>query len=286
MKPVSAREYTASIDRIDDDEATRLENRFFHQVWVSNDTAKTTAPGRLDDFNARIIECMPRGSATIHCLDAGASSGITTLDWHKSLAAADIPHSMTAIDLAVHARLFKIPGGYVMTDSADRPLQYEIAGRCIQQYKGEGGAGSVARRIVLAGLGRSFRLLKPMARLRSEFDLLAREVRRSDAIEVLECDLMRARQLGRSFDCIRAANVLNRRYFDDAFLARALKELAACLNEGGLLAVVRSEDETSTNRGSIYRLEQGAFEVLATLNDGSEIDDLVHQLRIGDGLSG
>jgi hypothetical protein len=94
-------------------------------------------------------------------------------------------------------------------------------------------------------------------------------------IEAVEDDILRDRYFLHRFDVLRAANILNYCYFDPKTLEKMLANLRERLRPSGLLIVCRTMPE-GTNHGSVFKLgEQGRFSLVAELNDGSEITELV-----------
>ena len=76
------------------------------------------------------------------------------------------------------------------------------------------------------------------------------------------------------FDLIRAANVLNRGYFDDATLIRMAGALLARLGEGGVLVAVRSDAATG-NHATLWRREGGRLVEVERLGTGSEAAPMI-----------
>jgi len=78
------------------------------------------------------------------------------------------------------------------------------------------------------------------------------------------------------FDVVRAMNVLNHGYFSSSQLARAVANVFDSLRvDDGLFITGRNQDRDSPVQGSVYMRTSAGFEVVATENDGSEIDDIV-----------
>jgi chemotaxis methyl-accepting protein methylase len=97
-------------------------------------------------------------------------------------------------------------------------------------------------------------------------------------IEVVEDDILVNRAYRECFDVVRAANILNRGYFDEGTLIAMLLNLRNRLRKGGLLVVCRTNDR-NVNNGSILVLgEDGRLGRLARLNEGSEVEDLALNL--------
>jgi hypothetical protein len=272
-------------------DARRLENlekHFFQSVGLPNGTWKTTAHRRLDDLNTLVQKFLP-AKRPLDVMDVAVSSGVSTLEWLESMERASIPCRMTAGDAAADAYLVTMgPGLRVLVDRRGYPLQYEVAGHAIRlpirkremllygipvlymravlarvvapalkAAKGtEEGARSGAR-------WRPLKLVSPMLRNR---------------IEVVEDDILVNRAYRECFDVVRAANILNRGYFDEGTLIAMLLNLRNRLRKGGLLVVCRTNDR-NVNNGSILVLgEDGRLGRLARLNEGSEVEDLALNL--------
>ena len=105
--------------------------------------------------------------------------------------------------------------------------------------------------------------------------LLSPSLAATDRFEAVEDDILRDQRFLHRFDVLRAANILNHCYFDPETLQKMLANLRERLRPSGLLIVCRTMPE-GTNHGSVFRLgENGCFSLVAKLNDGSEITDLV-----------
>src|SRR5581483_2841907 len=93
-------------------------------------------------------------------------------------------------------------------------------------------------------------------------------------IEIIEDDLSR-NELGRRFTALRAANILNRSYFDEDRITDILKRLRRRLVDGGLLIVCRTT-RPGLNDASVFSLSSGRrFTVVGRLNAGSDVEELV-----------
>jgi hypothetical protein len=120
-----------------------------------------------------------------------------------------------------------------------------------------------ARQKLASGAGRRVALVSP-------------RLWQSGAVELMESDItLPDRRLIGGFDLIRAANILNRHYFDHATLLRAVANVRSYLRgPGAWLLVVRSVEGTG-HHGSLLRLQQdGSLNVIARYGDGSEVEAL------------
>jgi hypothetical protein len=73
-------------------------------------------------------------------------------------------------------------------------------------------------------------------------------------------------------DLIVAANILNRVYFTEENLARAIGNLIEALREGGRLAVVQN---SGGEKATVFRLSNGRIGPEHSINGGTDIDALV-----------
>jgi hypothetical protein len=267
-----------------------LERAFFWNVIARNGTFKTTNHRRLGDLNRAVIAHLP-AVRPLNIMDVAVSSGVSTGEWVRDLEAAGIKHRMTAGDLLVHAWLISINTQlHVLVDKTGYPLQLDIDGRAIRTpfHKRDwlrhtaailltklvlgraapalrSGAFGALKHPPLSGLGVKYRPLK----------LVSHSLRELTQIEVVEDDILNDRGYAGTFHVVRAANILNRVYFDDATLKAMLRNLRSRLMAGGLLIVCRTMDQDAVNHATMFTLrDDGRFAVAARLNGGSEIEDL------------
>jgi hypothetical protein len=78
----------------------------------------------------------------------------------------------------------------------------------------------------------------------------------------------------REWDVVRAANILNLRYFPTDVLAAMVSGVTATLALGGLFAVCRTELD-GTNNATVFLREPDGYVVAGRLGSGSEIEDVV-----------
>jgi hypothetical protein len=77
---------------------------------------------------------------------------------------------------------------------------------------------------------------------------------------------------GDKADLVVAANILNRAYFTDENLARAIRNLVDALCEGGRLAVIQNR---AAERATVFRVSNGRIAPEHSINGGTDIDALV-----------
>jgi hypothetical protein len=180
---------------------------------------------------------------------------------------------MLAGDSDLEAWRMSLPGAELLLDRDRRRVIYaEVLGRTVTG--GDSLKATFAVR-VLDFVGRIARWLRlPTRRLQ----LVSPGLAGSDAITIIEDNIFTvAPQLRGRFHALRAANILNRLYFDDQRLRVAVWNLSERVRPDGLLIVCRTHDD-GTNHGTIFKLNDGRLSAIARIGEGSEIEDLVNAL--------
>jgi hypothetical protein len=265
-----------------------LEKKFFETVGLPNGTWKTTSYRRLDDLNALVQQFLP-AERPLDIMDVAVSSGVSTLEWLESLERAGIECRMTAGDAAADAYLVTMgPGLRVLVDRRGTPLQYEVAGHAIRipVRKREMLRHALSLLYMRVAL---HRLVAPALRAAKRPEEGARAGIRwrplklvspmiRNRIDVVEDDILVNRSYRECFHVVRAANILNRGYFDEDTLTAMLLNLRNRLRKGGLLVVCRT-NERNINNGSLLALgKDGRFGLVRRLNEGSEVEELALRL--------
>jgi hypothetical protein len=188
---------------------------------------------------------------------------------------------VVAGDLSVHAYLLSAGSGLrLLTDRDGFPLQYDIRGVALPH--------GARRRLRLRYALPLIRLMRAGRTLRAalvagknpggsvqSLNLVSDRLKALQNLKVVEDDILNSPGQRGSFHMLRAANILNKVYFDDATLSRMVLNLGRRLQPDGLLIVCRTL-ESGINHGTIFRLEGGGrFKVVARLNEGSEIEPIV-----------
>jgi hypothetical protein len=243
------------------------EERFFNRLRMPNGVLKTTEPHRLDDLNRLVEELLP-DDRPLDLMDVAISSGITTRDWSQQLTVAGVAHRLLAGDSHISGAWVPFGLGDVLLDQQRRHVLYaDIVGRSVDV------SGDSTRSLL------AIRVLKVFARLfwsnARDVELVSPRLRDCPAIEVVQDDIFASREdlVGR-FHALRAANILNRGYFDDGCIRTAVANLRERLHSDGLLIVCRTHED-GTNHGTVFRLTDGQWTRAARIGNGSEIEDLV-----------
>jgi hypothetical protein len=270
-----------------------LERLFFSNVILRNGTFKTTNHRRLDDLNALVNGLLP-GVRPLRLMDVAVSSGVSTAEWLASLDARGVDYAMVAGDLTVDAYLISAGFGLrVLVDDMGYPLQYDIRGLAIRRDVNRRGmarrffallwlqfVSAVLRRALIRRSSR--RSGSPPENLYGfsclPVKLVSTELKPNEKLTIVKDDILTDAHFQNTFHVIRAANILNRVYFSDSTLSAMLRNLRSRLVPGGALVVCRTLDD-GVNHATMFALkENGRLEVLARLNDGSEIEALILSL--------
>jgi len=281
------------------EEQEEFERNFFTRLKLQNGVYKTTHSRRFVDLNELVDQLFP-SDRPLNLMDVAASSGVSTMEWVEHLNSRNIRHCMVAGDLTVKAFLISIGKNLkILIDSSGYPLQYDIFGHSVTNSE----CYPVARRITyaipvyLANL--AFRVFwyfssslkryveggedhytsfagvscQPLA-------VISPRLQKSHSIDFIEDDIISDNnpQLLRSFHAIRAANILNKSYFDEENLNKILSVLASRLRDHGLLIICRT-DLDGVNHATIFMLtDDGSFEIVSELGGGTEVVELVLNL--------
>jgi hypothetical protein len=241
------------------------EFRLFTRIRLPSGVLKTTQARRLDDLNELALRVLP-ADRPLELMDVATSTGITTVEWSEQLSAAGVDHRILAGDSHLEAEWVSLPlVGDVLADRDGNVLLAEVLGRAVDP------SGTTTRSALVLPL------LKAAARrLPSRpVELVSSRVRECPAIEVVQDDIFVTRpELQSRFHAVRAANILNEGYFDDAQLRAAVATLRERLRPGGLLVVCRTHEDGS-NHGSFFRADREGWTVVERIGGGSEIEHLI-----------
>jgi hypothetical protein len=255
------------VEAADRDEA----QRFFSRVRLPSGVFKATEARRLDDLN-RLAQPLLPDDRPLELMDVAVSTGITSLEWSEQLAKAGIEHRLLCGDSHVEGAWLRLAGlGDVLLDHDRREILFlELFGRAVDP-RGSTRKSALALPVLRAIVWLGLRFRFPIRHV----DLVDPAVRSSPAVTVVRDDIfMRRPELGGRFHVLRAANILNRAYFDDEQLRAGVASLQKRVRPGGLLIVCRTHED-GTNHGSIVRAAGEGWIVAARIGDGSEIEDLI-----------
>lgn len=265
------------------------EAAFFRSIWLENGTSKTTVSHRLDDLNALLLSLLP-DARPLRVMDVAVSSGVTTLELLNTLEAAGVQCDITGGDKSLTALLITIGNSLaVLVDRNGCPLQFDIFNHAVPNPPG---GRNLVRYWAPLFLLKTLKWLC-FDRVRSNCDsarpsswqrlgvrcrslaLISPRLKSRPNLTLIDDDILTNRAVRNSFHVVRAANILNKAYFDDRVLHDILLNLHSRLLSQGLLVVCRTEED-GTNHGTIFRENgNGQFDVAARLGHGSEIENNV-----------
>jgi hypothetical protein len=246
----------------------RREDRFFRTLRLRNGTYKTTGRGRLTAIDALAFAHLP-AERPLRLLDVGISSGVTTVDWTTTLGLQGIAYTAVAADLVMYGRLCRLFGVLdVLVDRTGFAMQLALASMAF----GRPHAGVTSSRgRLLDWLFRSVESRIP-PEAGQEVAIVSRALSRNRAVERVEWDLTQQHPAWlASFSVVRAANVLNRAYFEEPVLRRMAEFVWSYLEVGGILIAVRTTDEGVHHATIAQRRANGSANIVATLGDGADI---------------
>jgi len=267
-----------------------LEKSFFDCLRVKNGVYKTTYSHRLDDLNARVADCLP-AVRPLQVLDVAISSGVSTLEWVESLEEARLDYHMTGIDLTIGGLLVSFGDRlHAVVDDTKWPLLFEIDGQWVSNppRKRHRLRYFFSLALIKSALflwaqkyresdGARFHRVLGMPTNTRAINLVTPRLMNHPRVTISEGNIVAESWQQGTFNVIRAANILNRSYFDNRALTKILHNLRRHLTRGGILVVCNTDtDEEAVNHASIFVLrEDQRFEVLAKMNGGSEVEDLI-----------
>jgi hypothetical protein len=268
----------------------------FNRLRMGNGVYKYTAPRRFADVAAEVDALLKErllgGDLAVH--DLGVSDATTSVELFESLAPVwprlrftmsdwfDAVYVMTPADgawsavLDAERRVIQFFGrGFVLTPQTPprrwHPVNRALLRRLRQDL--EPRALDAARDLrddaaPEAPVGWSVEKIPLVCR--AALDLVRRDPR-ATFVRHSVLEPMRGR-----FRLVRAMNVLNRGYFGDDDLRRAVGRVRDALDEGGVFLVGRNVDEEDgrTSATAFVRTHAG-FEAVRRFHGGSEIEALV-----------
>ena len=259
----------------------RQEAMFFGGLRTGNSTFKRTDEARLRHIDDALIACLDRANAVIDtALDLGISSGITTAELAKALEQSGRSVRLTGTDRSLAARIVDLPMGCrALIEPTGHVLQYEILGRAMRPWTRRLDyltGMAIARHLVNRTLGPSARAQGTSRNAGVPVTLVSPRLVQSDAMRLIEDDITIFNPaMAGSFDLVRAANILNRHYFEPAALHRAVQAVRSYLRgPGAWLLVVRTHG-AADHHGTLFRLgDDGTLAVVQRWGAGSEVEDM------------
>lgn len=273
-------------------EQLALENTFFHRIRLQNGVYKTTYANRFKDVNESLIKHLNK-EQELYVMDVAISAGISTYEWNQMLSQSGIKHKMYASDISLYGKLQPITKYFdILLDSNNYPLQFDLLNRSIPSSSSSlfpSIIQSIFRvissislnTIQLLHLSKLLNAGNPNGSNVRSITLVTKLLINNPDFTLLEESISSPtpENLLNKFNVLRAANILNKSYFDDTTLTKMVLNLKSRLKTNGLLVVCRTCDEKDgTNAGTIFnKTDNGKLEILERMGSGSEIEDLIMQ---------
>jgi|HubBroStandDraft_1064217.scaffolds.fasta_scaffold19455_3 hypothetical protein len=282
MRP---REYVATRDylRARETRDVPVESQYLEGIRILNGVFKTTSAHRLDDANERLLHhLVSKRERAVRVLDVACSSGLSTVELHDLLRSAGFDCETHGTDLLTELDLFQDARGRgVLVDAAGKILQVDLAGTAVPWPPRPSDLlfrpVTVARATAYALATRSLlptgsEVIRGGTVVR--VPLTTRAVDGVPGLAIHRESILEPRIPG-VFDVIRAANILNLRYFSQPELIRMARALFDRLAPEGLLLVIRSGPD-GVNRGTLFRKTSArALAIVDRIHGGSEVESLV-----------
>lgn len=261
-----------------------MEEVFFTSIMARNGTYKTTYGSRFSKVNEQLVRLISAGSISARSiLDIGISSGVNTLELAESLGTHGYEASIVGTDILIDAYLVRVlPGCDALVDASGFPLRFDLFGRSMKpwvvQSDYRNGFFLVRKgiNVLLRSLATRVRARRPSSNT-THVKLVAPRLLEDKNIVVCDDDITRFNpEFTGRFDFVRAANILNRGYFDDGALRGIIENIRKYLKpSAGSLLVLRTH-ESKENHGTFFKLDgDNRFVLIERFGTGSEIEHLV-----------
>jgi hypothetical protein len=209
----------------------------------------------------------------------GASSGIASAEWSRSLLDTGLEHSIYVSDRLLWGYAAQYGALALLYEPLPSPhlLQIDVGDAVFPNASPSRWRNGVCRLANWVAPHR--RLLKSARPVLLVGPAVRQHANRYDGVHFLEFDVLRPppQPEGSPYRVIRAANILNKAYFADEVLTQAICNLLALLDDGGLLIIVRTHADGS-NHASAYVREDARLRRVLRVGSGSECDPLIEAL--------
>ena len=275
------------------DSPTREEILRFEEIsyglHTSNGTTRMTFRYRMPDVDAaavRLLRQSHRSDAALIVQDRAASTCLTSAEWAERLFSAFPRTQFEASDTLLYLLRISLPGGptYVV-EPGGQPLQYIESPFAVSLCPREPYRYPLNHLIAARAKWKFRRLSLPDKLTDSaggcEYQIgkiscvhpEANSLSKRDARFTIRLRSVFERTPG--LDVLRTMNILNLAYFSNQQLIDGIHAAFQSLKPGGLWIVGRTHEEDKTNHVTFFRRTDEKWEVLETVGNGSEIEELV-----------
>jgi SAM-dependent methyltransferase len=263
-----------------------LQARYLTTMRLRSGVFKSTNAHRMDDAADLVVRHIAgRSTGALRVLDVACSSGVSTVELHEKLQRAGFACETFGTDIVTDVSLIEDANGLgVLFDSSANVLRVEWRGtslpwppvRSDMLFRPLHVAKTAFRlRTALRGLRRALHGDTVGYRV-TLVPLTTAAADGLSGVSLVQESIDEPRIVG-PFDIVRAANILNHGYFDQAVLRRMMRAIVGRVADGGLLLVLRTGMDF-VNRGTLFRCGR-EITVLERLNGGSEVESLVMPAR-------
>lgn len=260
------------------------EEEFFTSLRLRNGTYKTTFQRRFQGINKELLRFVESGDINVnYVMDIGISSGGNTLELYQELDHAGYKSKIIGTDLSSEAYLIRVfPGCFALLDDTGYPLRYDIFKFTMKPWvvsRDYGNGLFILRKCVNVAFGHRAR--KMMAKFNStgvrRVALITPMLRDHPDVVVQKDDITRYNcMFDGKFNFIRAANVLNKGYFNDAALMSIVDNIRRYLAKPKATLLVIRTHADGVNHGTLFDIEQdGGCRIKQRFGRGSEVEEIV-----------
>ncbi len=240
--------------------------KFYTDIYAQNKTSKRTANNRFTDIDKISLKYLSNENLnTIH--DVAVSSGITSDNFYELLQKEQINFKM---DISDKYSLIHVKKGFI-TKIFDADNQLFFA------YWGIFFAGDKNIFFPLTVL--LYKIIKKFTEnYGSDYSLYLFHPKilkklQENKINIIEYDIFSS-SVEKKYSFVRCMNILNKGYFSDNELVKAINNIKKSLHEDGVLLIGRTNAK-GINRASFFKKTGNGFILLKDINKGSEVKNLV-----------
>jgi hypothetical protein len=241
----------------------------YKAFFTLNATSKETSAGRFGDVGE-----IARAIITEHRLDSihdiGVSSGVTSLDLYRTLAAAGIPFRLHISDkFAVYGSSGRFPTRII--DAQGSVTELYLCGIL--------GKRDVSNKFPLTRFLHWLLADRPNHSPIRQFVLFDHEVLahiEKGLIDCIDYDVFLTR-MPCAFSFVRCMNLLNLGYFPRERIQTAVRNIIDSLKEGGVLQIGRTHPD-GTSHATFYAKRGARLEVLQQVGRGTELREVIDSL--------
>lgn len=243
--------------------------KFYTDIYVANKTSKKTADHRFFDID-KLIPKYLNAHQDNYLHDIAVSNGITSDNLFEFLQKTNIQFRLDISDK--YSKIYVKEGFITKVFDVNHHLNFA--------YWGIFFAGD--KNIFFPFTVLLYKIIKKFnGRYDSDYSLylfhpnILNKIA-DKTIQVIDYDIFQTK-LNEQYHFVRCMNILNKGYFEDNELIKALANIKQSMKENAVLLVGRTQAK-GINHASFFRKQKNKFILLEDVNEGSEIKNLVLKL--------